>query len=99
MKIKEIVRKIQYISIKELNEMAMNPSLRDLIPQYVEAFYPQILMNYYISHGRPSDISRTALNLMINAYLIIKFEEDEALQKVLTNFWIAFGREVLYENN
>ena len=56
-------------------------------------------MNYYISHGRPSDISRTALNLMINAYLIIKFEEDEALQKVLTNFWIAFGREVLYENN
>ena len=29
MKIKEIVRKIQYISIKELNEMAMNPSLRD----------------------------------------------------------------------
>lgn len=99
MKIKEIVRKIQYISIKDLNEMAMNSSLRDLIPQYIEVFYPQILMNYYISHGRPSDISRTALNLMINAYLIVKFEEDEALQKVLTNFWITFGRKVLDENN
>jgi hypothetical protein len=99
MKIKEIVRKIQYISIKELNEMAMNPSLRDLIPQYIEVFYPQILMKYFLSHGRSSDISRTALNLMINAYLIVKFEEDEALQKVLTNFWIAFGRKVLDENN
>lgn len=99
MKIKEIVRKIQYISIKELNEMAMNPSLRDLIPQYIEVFYPQILINYFVSHGRPSDISRTALNLMINAYLIVKFKEDEELQKVLTKFWITFGRKVLDENN
>ena len=99
MKIKEIVRKIQYISIKELNEMAMNPSLRDLIPQYIEVFYPQILMNYFLSHGRPSDISRTALNLMINAHLIVKFEKDEILQKVLTDFWIAFGRKALDESN